>query len=278
MTTVFEKLRLTREARGMSLEDIAAITRIQTKILKALEEGNVSIVPDAYVRAFLKTYAKEVGLSETEILRDYEQQRAVAQAPRATQQQVPRSPKKTEVRKNGIRVSQTTLLAVIAGVIVLSFVVSLSLSDGGEKANDVQEIPFHEVVKQQERRSSKPTSDSGSVSAPKTVEGKDRAAKPPSPQLPPGDSLVLRAMTFDSVWIRVGIDGKFHREYIVPPRWNGQWKAADRFVVSVNNASAVSFILNNAPLGIVGQPGEPVRNYLIQRRDVSRLPTQTEEQ
>ena len=62
MTNPFTELRAAREAQGISLEEIAQKTMISIDVLRALEAGNTSGLPAAYVRAFLREYAERVGL------------------------------------------------------------------------------------------------------------------------------------------------------------------------------------------------------------------------
>src|SRR5512135_3642351 len=57
------RLRQAREARGMSLAQIAASTKISTMALEALERNDVSRLPGGlFSRAFVRAYAREVGL------------------------------------------------------------------------------------------------------------------------------------------------------------------------------------------------------------------------
>jgi transcriptional regulator with XRE-family HTH domain len=65
-----EFLRAAREARGLSLSEIAASTRISPTILQRLERGDFDGVPAGlYVRSYLKAYAAAVGLDPDETLR-----------------------------------------------------------------------------------------------------------------------------------------------------------------------------------------------------------------
>jgi len=61
------RLRAAREARGLSVEDLARITKIGASVLTALEESNVDKLPATiFTRGFLKAYASEVGLDPEE--------------------------------------------------------------------------------------------------------------------------------------------------------------------------------------------------------------------
>ncbi len=62
-------LRAGRAQRKLSLEDIARITKIQPRILEKLESGQLDGLPaEVFVRGFVRSFAKCVGLDETEAL------------------------------------------------------------------------------------------------------------------------------------------------------------------------------------------------------------------
>lgn len=63
-------LRATREARGLSLQDIQQQTRIPVDVLKRFESGDLVGDPtfnQVYLKAFLQSYAKAVGLSPSAV-------------------------------------------------------------------------------------------------------------------------------------------------------------------------------------------------------------------
>jgi cytoskeletal protein RodZ len=66
--TVGERLRAAREEKGLSLEDIAAQTRIPQRHLESLETADWDKLPaPTYTTGFAKSYATAVGLDRTEI-------------------------------------------------------------------------------------------------------------------------------------------------------------------------------------------------------------------
>jgi transcriptional regulator with XRE-family HTH domain len=65
---VGERLREAREAKGLSLDDVAAMTRVPTRHLEHIDNGNWSALPAiTYSLGFARAYAKAVGLNSTEI-------------------------------------------------------------------------------------------------------------------------------------------------------------------------------------------------------------------
>jgi len=66
--TVGERLKAAREEKGLSLEDIAAQTRIPQRHLESIETADWDKLPaPTYTAGFAKSYASSVGLDRTEI-------------------------------------------------------------------------------------------------------------------------------------------------------------------------------------------------------------------
>ena len=65
-------LRERREARGFSLQDVSSTTKIREHILVALESGAYECLPaPVFVRGFLRTLARQLGLDSEELLALY---------------------------------------------------------------------------------------------------------------------------------------------------------------------------------------------------------------
>lgn len=70
--TLGEKLRQAREERGFTLADVAEQTRISALYLESIENDDYRILPGGiFNKGFVKSYAKFVGINETEALEDY---------------------------------------------------------------------------------------------------------------------------------------------------------------------------------------------------------------
>jgi hypothetical protein len=85
----------------------------------------------------------------------------------------------------------------------------------------------------------------------------------------PRDSLLLSAVTTDTVWVHLVIDGLAPRDYIFKPNMKMSWKALNRFSVTLGNAGAIQFTLNKKNLGTLGLPGRVVRNVELTRHSPS---------
>jgi cytoskeletal protein RodZ len=67
-----DHLKREREMRGVSLEEIAATTRINTRYLEALEKAHWSELPGgAFNRGFIRSIARFLGLDEEGLIAEY---------------------------------------------------------------------------------------------------------------------------------------------------------------------------------------------------------------
>ncbi|MCU4919250.1 MULTISPECIES: helix-turn-helix domain-containing protein [Bacillus] len=73
MTELGQKLKEARGTKGLSIDQLHEITKIQKRHLVAIEEGNYDVLPGAfYARAFIKQYADAIGLNGEELLVEYQ--------------------------------------------------------------------------------------------------------------------------------------------------------------------------------------------------------------
>ena len=108
-----ELLKTQRENLGLSIGDIYEHTRINPEFIKVLEAGQFNLLPVAYARLFLKTYAQELNLDVRNILSRFEMSVAMP-LKRPT---VPSSPERG-INRSAIFISLLAF-AVIAVVIII---------------------------------------------------------------------------------------------------------------------------------------------------------------
>jgi len=67
-----EKLRKQREQRGLALDAISNVTKISTRMLRALEDEQFGQLPGGvFNKGFVRAYARQVGLDEEETVSEY---------------------------------------------------------------------------------------------------------------------------------------------------------------------------------------------------------------
>ena len=73
LTELGNALKEARLAKGLSLDDLQTITKIQKRYLQGIEDGNYESMPGKfYVRAFIKQYAEAVGLEPEVLFEQYD--------------------------------------------------------------------------------------------------------------------------------------------------------------------------------------------------------------
>ncbi|MVO99089.1 helix-turn-helix domain-containing protein [Paenibacillus lutrae] len=128
MSELGQRLKQARLEKKMSLDDLQEITKIRTRYLEAIEEGNYKVLPGSfYVRAFIKSYAEAVGLDPNEVLNMY--QGTIPAAPPEPAVETIRTPRRSSSARNTDRLSRwaSTVMVisfvVLIGAIVYYFVV-----------------------------------------------------------------------------------------------------------------------------------------------------------
>lgn len=83
MSSVSQTLRQTREAKGITLEEVAQRTYIKLPYLVALEEGDIAKLPaPVYIHGYIRQYAKLLGLNGSDLVLQYQQDAGRAPAPK----------------------------------------------------------------------------------------------------------------------------------------------------------------------------------------------------
>ena len=145
LTELGNRLKEAREAKGLSLEDLQELTKIQKRYLIGIEEGNYSMMPGKfYVRAFIKQYCEAVGLDSEEIFEQYK-----SEVPSVYSEELPEQLSRVQSRKTipagdskVVEMLPKILVAVLViGVAILIWVLvssNMSKPDSDDKKNDKQ--------------------------------------------------------------------------------------------------------------------------------------------
>lgn len=74
MESIGEFFEQSRESQGLTLEQVAALTRIQQRFIEALEKEDFAGLPErVFVKGFVRTYARALGLNEEEAVQRFEE-------------------------------------------------------------------------------------------------------------------------------------------------------------------------------------------------------------
>ena len=163
-----KELKSIREQKDIPLQQIFIKTRIDIKFLQAIEEGNFSIMPDVYIRAFIKEYVSALDLDPSTYLKKYEMAKTgkditnVVEEPKADEssQAKPVSAKEyvsnvedtfeNEEKTNNSNINQKYFFIAfgVLSVLLLAYLFFIKSSD----PEIITEKPFEEVIESNNQR------------------------------------------------------------------------------------------------------------------------------
>jgi len=241
--TVGERLRAAREAKGLTLEDIAAQTRIPQRHLESLELGAWDRLPaPTYSVGFAKSYAAALGLDRAEIGEQLREEMGGQRfAATSTETFEPADPARTMPKWLVIG----TVLGLIVLIALMTWLSNRSLDGGNEPA------PVNPQAVQQQPRPQPP------------------AAAPAAAQGP----VVLTATA--PAWIQITDGGKTlfmgelaqGQSYTVP-------QTATAPLLKAGKPEALQVKVGNAVAPPVGPPGKVAANVSLKPQDLMAAPAQ----
>ncbi len=242
------RLRAAREARQVSLREISATTKISVSAIEALEQTDVSRLPGGiFTRAFVRSYAAEVGLDPEETMRDFMldvDQAGVAEATTA-------DPHSTghEIFQSQQRIAGTVLTLVLVGVPVALLLGFLGTREVAE--TDGAGEPAAAVVV--DRPSSAPRAQPPPVSP--------RPVAPPASVPPPEPPASVAPLTLvlsptDECWVSLTIDGDLVFSRVMQPGDRASYEAESEIILNLGDAGAFAFALNDRDGRSLGGFGE----------------------
>ncbi|WP_019242234.1 MULTISPECIES: helix-turn-helix domain-containing protein [Bacillus] len=141
MTELGKTLKAAREEKGLSLDDLQQLTKIQKRYLIGIEKGDYAMMPGKfYVRAFIKQYAEAVGIEPEEIFEQFK-----SDVPAVREDELPEQLSRVQSKRT-ISPTQSKVLDLLPKILVAVFVigaavliwvlVSKNIQTDGEKKSD----------------------------------------------------------------------------------------------------------------------------------------------
>lgn len=267
-----EEFRSAREARSLSLSDVAERLHIRSVYLAAIEDEDWHVIgAPVYVRGFMRTYARFLGLDPEAAVARFSST-VPAGTPAATVSR-PAAPAAAEKRAAGER-SSPSLAAVLSIVVAVAVVLFVGYEFYQYKAGGPAAVPVAEGTGEaaQSVAAAAPAADSEATPAAADASpagSGELAAIPPlaSPApvraVPGAAKHGLSLNVTETSWLRISIDGTVVLEGTLPKgaakSFNG--KVAD---VRVGNAGGVRIAVNGKTQPPLGASGDVVeRRYVL---------------
>lgn len=260
-----EILKKTREAQGISLDEVAEATKIRSKYLKALEEEAFDQLPgDVYAKGFATAYLKYLGIKDrpdvieimtpksktVEVSAEKENEserteRTERTAPRAKRRKRADRFEETPLNKN----AKTIILLSLAAILLLFCVQGLYTKQMGD------DLPQTDPIQQEQQGDPE-------VQEPEEPQVPE---EPTEPQQPVYDGLEIRLEILnvnpnakDQCWMQITADGKTTDTTLAEGQIQ-DIKATQSVKLHLGNAGVVDITVNGQKLGTLGKQGQVVK-------------------
>jgi cytoskeletal protein RodZ len=247
-----EELRAARDNAQLTPEQLAKIIKIDIKFLLKIEQGDLSFLPELYIKAFLRDYARAVHLDDKLIMKKYQAARdGKAFEPVEPEQQTEDDPAKnlpTEIdytpstykvvktitepvralknpsRKFSDRQIQLMLFGVVALIITILIVVFAF------RATSVPNIENDTAITEQ------------------AAKGYEEPASQPAQAPAQVDSMFSVTLQTDApCWIKYTVDNGKEIDTLLKTNVTLANKAKTQIKLNVGNSSAVDIFINGKP-------------------------------
>ena len=241
-----EELKQAREKKQLTQEQIASKLKIDLRFIQNMENGNFVFLPDIYVKAYLKEYAKAIGLDKDLIIKKYELAKQgktleqVLEEEKKKQeelQNLKEHPKKKEKiisdehfeesnptnktnNQNGRIIVYISIGILFAAAIIYFFFIK----DSSDEI--ITEQPIEKIIEENKQR---------------FEEEKDESL---TSQTIIGDSLYLSFIAIDSVWCKATLDNAQEKELYLYPNSKFQISAINNINLIIGNSSGLNLFLN----------------------------------
>lgn len=296
------ELKETRESKKQTIEQIFTKTRIDKKYLTAIEDGNFSIMPEVYIRAFIKEYSKTIGLDPNEVLAKFDKAKAGTDYENVPID-IEKPEEKNEKEEIKSKISQASHVdsqldhkepesksnkplyyTLVAVLLLLTIFISYKYFLNDENNEIITEKPFDEIVETQNNNTTS-SNEQQNLEPDQKINASDIEAKKVEQIIPnqaetkkdpivnqtiiPGE-LTLSIVGNGKSWVRVVSDEKNNTEFIIETGVTKVLNAKNKFFLHIGNSGGVKIFLNNKELEFRGAPNR-VRKFFITANGIEYL-------
>lgn len=270
-----DELKTAREIKEISLLQVSARTKIDPKFLQAIEDANFDVLPEIYIRAFIKEFAQTIDLNSKEVLQKFDiarlgkpKEKPQSQLETASKEDSVNLQETSETKKfDSAEVLQPSTLEpgkaakslklnyIIGGSILFVALIVVYFAFIRNSSPEIIQEKFNQETSVENTQRFEIDKSSQSQTTSQTSDVIDQSVVTP-------DSLRLSVYANARVWIKVSTDGKTVHQNIVQANTRLNFASIKNFSVSVGNAGVVKIFFNNKQIKNVGKLGE-IKNLFI---------------
>lgn len=268
MNSIGETLRRERLRLNLDLEQVARETKINLKLLQAIENEDFSKLPGGvFTKSFVRQYARLLGLDEDEIAAELERGMEPADASRELTPPPAFEPAIGVSRVPdwpGTGASRGSSLPALAGVVAVMLLCSgiYALWQRSNRPVTVAEVP---AVASRVAEPAPPAAAAALAPAEPAPAPQPTAPQPVAEVTPastaerlgdPVSNVRVGLTASEPTWISVRSDGKFVFAGTLQPNETRELDGADLVRIVLGNAGGVAVTLNGKPLPPMGPSGQ----------------------
>jgi cytoskeletal protein RodZ len=236
------QLRTSREARGLSIAAVAHATRVQPRILAAIEQNDIAVVPPRpFGRGFVRAYARELGLDADAITRDYFGQFAPPEP-------LPSAAEQSQARESFHWSASLPRWPVAAALGAVVLIVAFAVRGSSPPST-------HGVEADAVGTSGTSAPAAAPEDAAPAVPPRAAAAAVPAPA-PPAANLTVVISATRRAWVSARSDGRRSLYQFVVPGSPQTLTGTRDITLRVGDAGALRLTINGRDAGPMGRSGE----------------------
>lgn len=250
-----QMLRDAREQKGWSLLDTEEITKIRVRYIQALEEEEYKILPGAtYVKGYLRTYAKQLGLNSDDIIELY------------SSSMMPETVPAFEAPDMTVKSRPLWMRPVLIGSMALvAIVLTVGIKNFYQPKGSLPDPPY----------TLPPLISAPNIETPTpspTVPETPSQGSPPNVVASTQDGLTAQLVFTQACWIEVKIDGQAPFQATFAAGTSKEVKGTQKIeLVSIGNAGGLTVTLNGKTMPSFGKSGEVLHNITLTKDTLNQL-------
>ncbi|MFP4547153.1 MAG: RodZ domain-containing protein [Fidelibacterota bacterium] len=274
----YKDFQAKRKEMGLTIEQVAQKIKINPDTLKNIEAGEFTKLPDIYVRLFIKSYARELGLNPDEYLKKYETHTG-SKKHDVKQNIIKQSPKEEGKVDKTIargRDKGKTITFIIIFVLIIFVIIILKQVLSENQTTMVS--PVHQRLIQQQdslvgaeaQPIGTPEEEPAAVETQPVPESPEQEQTPQPAVIDTSSMLSLGIEIADTCWVKIVIDESDTSEALFRPGTVRKWQANRVFDLRIGRPEVVKLFLNDTELDSVDRGIVPARVVITEDGIINR--------
>ncbi|HEX4997735.1 MAG TPA: RodZ domain-containing protein [Terriglobia bacterium] len=268
--------RKAREAKGISIDGVAAETRIGARFLQAIESEDFAALPGGiFNRGFIRAYAERLGLDPDQAVEDYQ---------RLVRDRETKEPEPASYRPPGSATPLWPLIAIVGAIALVLGIYTLIFRDTSTTTRPTQIENKKEEPRPQTPEPvrtpeppAQPTPEPPPEPAPTgTAQTPVEPPKPPAVTTPSEQTntsaapLSVELSVLEPTWVQILTDGTAAEMAELQPGSTRRYTAQRSVEMKVGNAAGLALKVNERTVPSLGKHGE-VRQFTITPENAAQM-------